>query len=248
LGAEFTKSKIDRLGDRLRQGSRSEDDLRMWDAFRRSFRTEYDMVMDAIRNQIHPELTGRPSKSTSAIREKLDRESIRLSQVQDIAGCRIVVEGIREQNEVITSFGVIFPDAKLFDRRLDPSHGYRAVHIIVHVNDKPIEVQIRSRLQHLWAEYSEKLADVSDPGIKYGGGSEEIRRLLQAYSELVEQFEKAQYMIVDIEDHQLDDHDREKFESLKADVNSKGQWVADAITNLIRESEHKGGHDDDFLN
>ena len=57
----------------------------------------------------------------------------------------------------------------------------------------PIEIQVRSSLQHLWAEVSEKSSDVLDPTIKYGGGIESWRNFLSRSSESVaayEEFEK----------------------------------------------------------
>jgi len=56
-----------------------------------------------------------------------------------------------------------------------------------------VEVQVRSALQHLWAELSERLADVVDSSIKYGGGEQQVRRLLSFASEHIaelEEFEK----------------------------------------------------------
>ena len=65
------------------------------------------------------------------------------------------------------------------------SHGYRAVHLIVDPREKPIEIQIRTSLQHQWAELSEKMSDIVDPGIKYGSGNEGARSLLAKYSQLI---------------------------------------------------------------
>ncbi len=79
---------------------------------------------------------------------------------------RIVVGTIVNQNQIVSSLINIFPNSKIVDRRLNPSHGYRGVHIIVDVEGQWVEIQIRSMLQHLWAEFSEKLSDVIDPSIK----------------------------------------------------------------------------------
>jgi len=45
-------------------------------------------------------------------------------------------------------------------------------------------------LQHPWADFSERLADKVDPGIKYGFGNEQIRQTLLQASELVAEFEE----------------------------------------------------------
>src|SRR3972149_1191372 len=99
----LSKSQIDRLGDRLRTGSLSESDLRALDEYRRSFRPAYDTVVETVRDRLGLEPTGRPGKSTGSLREKLQRESIRLVQVQDVAGCRVVVSDILEQDRAVAS-------------------------------------------------------------------------------------------------------------------------------------------------
>jgi putative GTP pyrophosphokinase len=183
-------TQIDRLGDRLKQGGEEEADLRLLDEYRRSFSEAYDAVVRTIRQQLTLGPTGRRAKSTGAIVDKLRRESIRLSQIQDIAGCRLIVSDLAEQDRVVASLRASFDDVDVVDRRERPSHGYRAVHVIVRVNDKTVEVQVRSTLQHRWAEISEKLADVSDPALKYGGGEPRLRRLLSDLSRVVEDAEK----------------------------------------------------------
>lgn len=86
----LSKTQIDRLGDRLKRGSYAEDDLRALDSYRRTFGAPYGTVVGNLRS-LNLEPTGRPAKSTESLVEKLRRESVRLVQVQDIAGCRVVV-------------------------------------------------------------------------------------------------------------------------------------------------------------
>lgn len=85
---EVSKSQIDRLGDRLREGNADENDSRLLDRYRLSFADAYETVVGTIREKLAVETTGRPAKSTTSISEKLRRESIRLTQINDIAGCR----------------------------------------------------------------------------------------------------------------------------------------------------------------
>jgi putative GTP pyrophosphokinase len=162
---DVSKTQINRLGERLKKGEVSDEDLRLLDDYRRSFSYAYDTVVSKIRDDLGLEPTGRPAKSTSSIAEKLRRETIRLTQIQDIAGCRVVVPNIDEQEELAKNLTVLF-GATLVDRRKTPSHGYRAVHAIATVFDKTIEIQIRTILQHMWAELSEKLADKQGQELK----------------------------------------------------------------------------------
>ena len=100
--------------------------------------------------------------------------------MQDIAGLRIVVADLAAQNEAVEKLRHLSP-CVIKDRRANPSNGYRAVHLIFNVDGCPVEVQVRTKLQHDWAELSEKLAD-ADIDIKYGGGPRSIRVGLHSLS------------------------------------------------------------------
>jgi hypothetical protein len=185
----LSKTQIDRLGDRLKAGAHTESDLRLLDDYRLSFGEAYEIVVRKIRERGEFP-TGRPAKSTLSIVEKLRRESIRLSQMQDIAGCRVVVANMAQQEQFVASLRTDFPGASVMDRRAKPSYGYRAVHVIVEVSGKPIEIQVRTALQHMWAELSEKSSDVLDPTIKYGGGPTRWRSILTSSSKAVAAYEE----------------------------------------------------------
>jgi putative GTP pyrophosphokinase len=153
-------------------------DLTLLDTYRRGFREAYDAVVATIRGELGLDVSGRPAKSTHAIVEKLRRRRMRLTRMQDIAGCRVVVPGLAEQDRLAGEIGELF-NSSLMDRRARPSHGYRAIHVVVRWRALPVEVQIRTRLQHLLAELSEKSADMFGMPLKYGGGPPEIRSTLE---------------------------------------------------------------------
>jgi len=188
----LSKTQVDRLGDRLRKGIVAEEDLQQLDAYRRSFAGAYDEVVAIIRDATQLEPTGRPAKSTTSIIDKLRRETIRLSQMQDIAGCRVVVLNMHVQDQVVERLRSALPKAIVVDRRKQPSFGYRAVHVVATARSKLVEIQVRTELQHLWAQFSEKLSDVRDPGIKYGGGGAEIQQTLSSISTLIASLEKVE--------------------------------------------------------
>ena len=181
-------SEVDRLGERLRHDITAQD-LTLLDTYRRGFRPAYDAVVDRIRAELGLEASGRPAKSTAAIVDKLRRGTMRLTQMQDIAGCRIVVPDITTQGQLVATLEGMFKVA-IIDRRTKPSHGYRAVHVIVHGTELPVEIQLRTDLQHVWAELSEKLADAFGIDTKYGGGPASIRRTLDDFSSLIASFEQ----------------------------------------------------------
>src|SRR5256885_8799776 len=99
--SNLSKSRINRLGDRLRKGGISEADRRLLDEYRRSFTEAYETVVGAIRDQLRLHPTGRRAKTTKAIIEKLRREKTRLSQMEDIAGCRIIATTQSQQEQLV---------------------------------------------------------------------------------------------------------------------------------------------------
>jgi putative GTP pyrophosphokinase len=178
----LSRSQLDRLGDRLKGGAISLDDLRLLAEFRNAFIADTNSVAKALSHDlghIKAVVTQRPAKSTPSIVAKLQRESIRLTQMQDIGGVRVVVSKISVQDRVVAVLGRRYPSARIVDRRRRPHFGYRAVHVIVEVGRHWIEVQIRTSLQNAWAQLSEKLADIHGHGLKYGAGAPKILKDLQ---------------------------------------------------------------------
>jgi ppGpp synthetase/RelA/SpoT-type nucleotidyltranferase len=158
----------------LKAGDRpSADDL----ALLQSLLEAYDEALEVAVKQVRDGLNVRVSsriKNTATIIEKLRRPGASLNTIQDLAGMRIVMDegGRRAQDSLVERLSDLFEEparpVKQIDRRADPRSGYRAVHLVVHVNDVPVEIQVRTELQHEWAELFEKLADRLGRGIRYG--------------------------------------------------------------------------------
>lgn len=167
-----SRRATDKLGDRLRASEDpSESDLGDLNAFVAAHGPALDAVRQAI--VLLPGNVPRPThrfKTARSIVEKLKRQSsIRLSQVQDIVGVRMVVRGgLVGQDALVAQLRDTFKDATIDDRRARPQHGYRALHCIVKVESRFAEIQVRTALQHQWAELFEKLADSWGRQIRYG--------------------------------------------------------------------------------
>jgi len=195
---DLSNSQADKLGDCLRKIPPTPDQLRQLDSFRQSFSPSYRDVYYRLTHILGMPVTGRPAKSTASIVEKLRREKVRLSQMQDIAGCRVIVDDTINQNNLLKKVCLILGSDSIDDRRSHPSHGYRAIHVIATLNGRPVEVQIRSRLQHIWAELSEKFADVFGSAIKYGQGDEDILHILSDLSDRVATVEQHEQIVADV--------------------------------------------------
>jgi putative GTP pyrophosphokinase len=229
----LSKTQIDRLGGRLKGAEPTESDLRELDEYRRSFSEAYEKGLWTS-SRFGRDLTGR-IKSNASIIAKLQRESIRLTQIQDIAGCRIVVANSSDQNLVVLGLADVGRDAAVVDRRRNPSHGYRAVHVIARFDDYPVETQVRTELQHRWAEVSEKYSDVIDPAIKYGGGNPNIQQELLRVSSDIGEVEKFEIEYDKSVNFLLDYQVIRALEQYRAQVNQK----LDALVRQLEERHHR---------
>ena len=212
----MSKSKIDLLGEQLKQAATDglALDVASLDAYRQSFSSAINDVQSLLLGANLRASTSR-TKSTASVVTKLRRQkNTRLSQIQDIVGLRFVVDDLKQQEALMVELIGIFAGCKLQDRRLSPQYGYRAVHLIVKVNEFLIEIQVRSQLQHYWAQYSEMIADQRGQELKYGGGDVEIRSFLEKLS-----LEAAQL------DQQLD----------QQDIRLTPEWLKDQFEKMIEK-------------
>jgi hypothetical protein len=71
--------------------------------------------------------------------------------------------------------------------------GYRAIHLEVQFHGGPVEIQIRTALQHQWAMLSEQAVGLLGPQIKYeeSDGFSKIRSGLLELSVLIMDFENS---------------------------------------------------------
>lgn len=105
-------------------------------------------------------------KRYSTILDKLKREPGELGRMQDIAGCRAVVEIIEELEILCQHIAKRSNVVKVADYVNKPREsGYRAVHIIMKYQGFLVEVQLRTKWMHEWAEAVEKTS--GELGINY---------------------------------------------------------------------------------
>jgi|SRR5579884_497794 len=181
----LTLSQIERLGERLRKGVTPED-LALLRTLRESYRPVLDVVVAEVRGVaealgVEAALATRPAKTTRSIIAKLQRERTNLARMQDIAGCRIVVPDRAQQNAIVEELQRRQPLWKTDDLRDRPHHGYRAVHLVT-PRPLPVEVQVRTLLEQVWASLSEAL-DRRSEGVKYGRGPQLVLDYLARGSE-----------------------------------------------------------------
>ncbi len=90
-----------------------------------------------------------------------------------------MVPDLSVQDEVGRDVAATLAEVRMVHLRANPHSGYRAVHIIATSSGGvAVEIQIRTQMQDLYAQVSEKLADQYGEDVKYGGGPANVRSTL----------------------------------------------------------------------
>ena len=190
--AQFSSGEVDRLGERLREADgrlRSAEDVAMYVAWSTGYARAMQEVRTAIfERAVEASVEGTISsrvKQIDSVAAKLRRmPSTRLSRLEDIAGCRIVVATTRDADRLAGACSALKISRKR-NYHESPHNGYRALHLTVRASDeRPVELQIRTEIEDLWANLTERCAALVDPELKYGGGPQEFREFLDRMSEL----------------------------------------------------------------
>lgn len=133
-------------------------------------------------------------KRLASIEQKLRiMPKLKLSEMQDIGGCRAVVESVAKVNQLVSAYG----KSDLKHRRIDyddyirkpKKSGYRSYHLIYRYrsdkqggmpfNGRKIEVQLRTRLQHSWATAVETVGTFTRQALKSSIGGQDWLRFFQ---------------------------------------------------------------------
>jgi ppGpp synthetase/RelA/SpoT-type nucleotidyltranferase len=152
-------------------------------------------------------LIAQRTKRLNSIAHKLDREpQMKLSQMQDIGGCRAVVKSIiaarrlhhfyRDESEMKHKF------AKCDDYIKEPrATGYRSIHLVYRFfsdkkagapwNGLKIEMQIRSQYQHAWATAVETVGTFLGEALKSASGPDEWLRFFALMGSVIAMRERA---------------------------------------------------------
>ena len=119
-------------------------------------------------------------KNIRSVIPKLARKGTALSEMQDIAGVRIVVPSLVETDAVLAwAYGELNLGWEKDYREKGVKRGYRALHLIVRTSfDQVVELQVRTGIQHEWANLSEALSHRYGIAVKSGGGPPELHARL----------------------------------------------------------------------
>lgn len=153
----------------------------------------FRVSLEARARRVDPQaIVAQRLKRFSSAMNKLVREpNMKLTQMQDLGGCRAILASVSEVDQVYEKYeeggGAGEQQLKCYDYIREPkSDGYRGIHIIGRYaaqasknepwNGQRIEIQLRSRLQHAFATAVETVTTFTKQPLKFGAGPDEWRR------------------------------------------------------------------------
>jgi len=203
---EHSKTEIDRYGEVLRDWWNSKDGEIEEAEFNRglnvvqNWRSSHALPLFTFRMGLtqrarrieRTALIAQRMKRLSSVLNKLGREpSMKLSQMQDLGGCRAIVSSVAAAQQIAALYRDPANDAeglsKCYDYIKTPKEdGYRGIHVVGRYrprldkyaawNGQRIEIQIRSQLQHAFATAVETVTTFTRSRLKFGGGQPRWRR------------------------------------------------------------------------
>jgi putative GTP pyrophosphokinase len=217
--ARFTKGEINRAGKllcdlqaRTEEGvaeyatvEPGEDELaRSWDALTwwRSLHARplssvaanlrYHVGKEGGKVQGRIEVTQRLKRLDTVI-GKLAREQGRVTQMHDIGGVRALLPSLDHVYAVNRRLRKTWTIIRVRDYIAEPkASGYRALHLVVKRMGYPVEVQLRTMGQDVWANAVENAGRDYGIQFKFGEGDERAHRLFGGMAEAIAAFDRGE--------------------------------------------------------
>lgn len=237
-----SKSKIDKAGQVLSDPNRDYDELALeldyvFEDYRRDHLeplTQLTLELQTWLQSYDKEyFIAQRLKRRPQILRKLRRLSVRLTQLQDIGGCRIIVDKNSDVDDIFvfikerlsgSGFAKLMRATDYRDLGRDDT-GYRALHLLLNVDGFKLELQLRSRIQHYWSESIERTSVIYGFRLKEKEGDPVVIDYFKEFSNALHGIESS---------HSLD-------RDFEITLQNK-RMLSEAIISQSSESRALGGH------
>ena len=218
----YSRRQVDKAGGFLTTPA-DDPDVAWWDEWEHAlavinnWRSSHSYSLQAMKmtllnraRNVHPDaLVAQRLKRLSSIVLKLrHNEHMKLSQMQDIGGCRAVLRDVRQVAELVELYvQSVAKNPKKRAELIEPydyitapkPDGYRSYHLVFKYrstaerhrvyNGLRIEIQIRSRLQHAWATAVETVSTFTGQALKSNIGDEDWKRFFRLMGTAIARWE-----------------------------------------------------------
>lgn len=203
MEVDYNKNQIDRAGQFIVKDDISEEERKHYIEIIDSWRALHAFPMNTFAVNLKKKscLHGKPIvvqrlKRLETIVEKLERfPNMQLSRMQDLGGCRVIVPKIEDvyamRDKIVKSrMRHKLHNEKDYIKNPNPNTGYRGIHLIykyksdrnTKYNGLFIEIQIRTKLQHMWATAVETVGIFTKNDLKFNRGNKDRLRFFQLVS------------------------------------------------------------------
>lgn len=200
-----SKSKVNKAGERVRNGIAAQEDLNIIEQWRSAHRAVLNTFQAILRNRTKGTgiTVAQRHKRRSTIFDKLNRfPSMQLARMDDVAGCRLIFEDIDSLNQFRAKFlesrfhHKIKNDIDKYDYIKHPKKtGYRGIHDVYsydvnsvsgrHLKGLLIEIQYRTAIQHAWATAVEVIGFITSSQPKFQKGDTRYEKAMALASEII---------------------------------------------------------------
>jgi len=255
----YSKKQIDKAGKTIVNRDVSQEEIDKAFAILNNWRAAHVSPLNTIASSLTSNnsnaIVVQRLKRLDSIIEKLRRfPQMSFSKMQDLGGCRVILDSIDQVYEVISqhkSPNKSFTLKKENDYIQNPkTSGYRSYHMVYQSNDSLlVEIQFRTYLQHLWATALETMSIYMGTNLKSGIGKEDILRFFVLVSSLfalkegtpvcLDTSNNPKELIAEIRELDNQFHILEKLSTMSAKFNpsneSKGYYLMelDTLTNKL---------------
>lgn len=199
---QYSKSEINKAGKTIADSTSSPESrdaaLIVLNNWRSSHAYPLQVMASNLRLRNPDAIVVQRLKRLESITGKLDRfPKMSLYRMQDLGGCRVIVDSIDQVYEVLNKYKksrIRHILKREYDYIQNPkSSGYRSYHMVYQFqSDKKetynenmlIEIQFRTKLQHIWATAVEMMGIFTKSNLKSSQGDEDILRFFTLVSSL----------------------------------------------------------------
>lgn len=204
---KYSKKQIDKAGKIIADPTSSEQDkneaLEILNNWRSSHAYPLQVITSHLRRKNNDAIVVQRLKRLDSIIGKLERNpEMSLYRMQDLGGCRIIVESIDDVYNSLNQYKnsrIRHILKREYDYIQNPKNsGYRSYHMVYQFqSDKTdtynknilIEIQFRTRLQHLWATALETMGIYTKTALKASIGDKDILRFFVLVSSVFAKME-----------------------------------------------------------
>ena len=202
---EYSKKQINEAGEKIRKDTLNATEkyecLQIIDNWRAAHAFPMNTFTINLKKQvkdIDAAIVVQRLKRLDTIIDKLKRfPKMKLYRMQDLGGCRVIVPTVEDIYTIKNKFQSSrirhsLHNEKDYIKSPNPNTGYRGVHLVYKYqsdrrddyNGLQIEIQIRSKIQHLWATAVETVGIFTQNGLKFNQGSDRWLHFFKVVSAL----------------------------------------------------------------